>query len=362
MTIQSDDRLIGKIPPEILELVLRRTGSSDPDVVLGPAYGEDAAAVRVAKDLLLVSHSDPITAASSDAGWLSVHVACNDVATRGSRPRWLLSVILLPENPGWREVLDNVTGQIDSAAKSLGVAVVGGHTEVAPGLRSPVIVATCMGLVAENKLVTTSGAKPGDLLLMTKTAGVEGTAIIASDYGWLLRSLGVDEETLRKAVSMRREISIVPEALLLAEHGLANSMHDPTEGGILGGALEMARASGNTIIVYEDRVPVAETTRRIAEAVKVDPLRLISSGSLLASVPSKRINEALELLHSNGITARVIGEVVEGEPLLRLVHRNGSVEEFTHHSVDEIYRVPRIVEALAKKLGLEPGRNTVEAK
>jgi hydrogenase expression/formation protein HypE len=330
----------GKASPDILEqLVYGRLGVWDASVLVGPSYGEDAAIIRVAPGLVLVIHSDPITAASRHAGWLAVNVASNDVAVRGARPRWLLSTILLPQG-GWR-LLEGITAEIHEAARGLGVMVVGGHTEASPGLENPIIVATASGVAREGSVVTTSGVKPGDLIVMTKTAAVEGTAIMASDYEEELLARGVPREVVRRASEFIWRVSVVREALALAEEGLVDAMHDPTEGGILGGVAEMAYASGVRVRVYEDRIPLAGETVTLARALGVDPLRLISSGSLLAAVPRRLLERALRLLESLGVEASVIGEALEPglEPGVELVRRDGSVVEIPRHVPDEIYRL-----------------------
>jgi len=121
-----------------------------------------------------------------------------------------------------------------------------------------------------------------------------------------------------------KSISVVKEALLLAEHGLVTSMHDPTEGGIIGGLTEIAYASGVSLIVYADKIPLAKETKIFCSTLGIDPLRLISSGVLLATVPSERVEEALEVLRPLNLKISVIGEVHENQGyLLRLKIKKG---------------------------------------
>ena len=331
----------GKLPPEVLEsIVYGRLGLRDPAVAVGPSYGEDAAVIEAGWGRVIVAHSDPVTAAERYAGWLAVNVAANDVAAQGARPRWFLTVILLPEDSGPR-LLEEIASQADRAARGIGAMIVGGHTEAAPGLGRPIVVATAMGLAPRESVARTSGARPGDLVIMTKTAAVEGTAILASDYRGELARRGVPRDVLARAEGFIWRVSVVPEALALAGRGLVDAMHDPTEGGILGGAAEVAYASGVRVRLYEDRVPVAPETRVVAGALGVDPLRLISSGSLLAAVPRGLAGEALEALRGLGVDVAVVGEVLDSKrPGLELVRRDGSRVEVPRHVPDEIYRLP----------------------
>lgn len=331
----------GKLPPEILErLVLRRTGVRDPDVIVPPRYGEDASVIRIGGSLIAV-HSDPITAASRDAGWLSINVAANDVASKGALPRWASVVILIPEDSE-ESLLDAITAQIDRAARELGISVVGGHTEAVPGLRRPIIVATVIGKLV-NGPVTSGGARPGDLVILSKSAGLEGTAIIARDYGRALARRDIPWEVIERASRFMELISVVKEAVALARKGIPTTMHDPTEGGVLGGVTEVAYSSGVEIEVYEGLVPFEDETLRISGAVGIDPLRLISSGALLATVPGERAEEAVETLRSVGVKASVVGKVVGRGGGARLVKRGGESLSIPRRVEDEIYRVCEIL-------------------
>ncbi|RLG77392.1 MAG: hydrogenase assembly protein HupF [Thermoprotei archaeon] len=333
--------MVGKLRPEMLaKYVLSRVGRRDPSVIVGPLIGEDAAVIDIGDDRVLVAHADPITGAVELLGWLAVHIASNDIAVTGARPRWLLSVLYLPENAD-EKLIDSITKQIEEAAREVGAMVVGGHSEFTPGLDRPMIAMTAIGLVSKNKYVRTGGAREGDVVIMTKSAGVEGTAILSTDFSEELLRRGVPAEVIRQGREFIKMVSVVKEALLLAEEGLVTSMHDPTEGGILGGLSEIAYASKKTIDVWEERIPVAYETRVMCNALKLDPLRLISSGTLIATVSRDKSEDAIKLLTSHGATVSVIGEVrgYEGE-LVRLHRKDGSVFKLNDVYVeDELLRL-----------------------
>ncbi|MCX8208524.1 MAG: AIR synthase family protein [Sulfolobales archaeon] len=332
---------MGKLAPDLmLKYVIGRTGAPDPSVLVGPSIGEDAAIIDLSDGRVLVVHSNPITGAVENIGWLAVHVSCNDIAVRGARPRWLLPVLYLPENSGV-DLIDRITGQVDRAARELGAAVVGGHTEFTPGLGRPLISMTAVGIASRGRYITTGGARVGDLVLMTKTAGVEGTAILSTDFRNLLLELGVPEELVERGRKFIERVSVAREALLLAERGLATSMHDPTEGGLVGGLAEVAYASGTTIYIRESDVRVAEETEAISRALGVDPLRLISSGTLVATVPPDKAGEALRALEEEGVEASVIGTVSEKSGDLVVVERrSGRIERVSDVYVeDELFRL-----------------------
>jgi len=334
------ERLLGKLPPSILEsLVFSRLGVIDAEVLVGPRIGEDAAIVDIGGDKVLVVHVDPITEALERIGWLGIHVASNDIAVRGVRPRWFLSTILLPQSEPL-EALDVITRQMEAALKQVGGMLIGGHTEISPGIERPIVIVTALGVGTRDNVVLSGGARPGDHVVMTKAAGLEGTAIIASDFREKLLGLGVPQSLIDEALDFFKEISVMKEALTLAEVKAATAMHDPTEGGLLNGLLEIAIASRCVIEVYEDRIPVRAPTKTICRALGLDPLRLISSGALIATVRPNLLDLALDVLNNIGVSTSVIGRVVDrGNPKL-LFHRiSGEVEEISECIQDEISKL-----------------------
>jgi hydrogenase expression/formation protein HypE len=317
--------MIGKVDPETLSnLVLGRTGAPDDRVLQGPAYGEDTAAIELEEGILVVN-ADPISLAVGRVGTLGVDVAANDVAASGADPEWLTSVLFLP---GSGEVLDTITAQLDEAARRLGIAIVGGHSEYAPALSTPMLVLTCFGLT--DRYVPTGGAEPGDRIVLTKSAGVEATAILATDFRDRLEGR-VPGATLEAAEGFYGEVSVVPEAAVLREY--ANAMHDPTEGGLVDGLLELAVASGVRLEVDREAIPIREETRRLCAAMAVDPFRTFGSGALLATVPEASLDEATASLDEAGLEATVVGTVHESEtPALDL-----GGETFTEPVRDDMY-------------------------
>lgn len=318
--------MIGKVDPDALaSLVLSRTGADDDAVRQGPGYGEDAAAIDLGEQTLVVS-SDPLSLAAERVGTLGVHVAGNDVAASGADPRWLTSVIFLPDDDP--ELLDTVTGQLDEAAVATGISIVGGHSEYAPSLDRPLLSLTCLGLT--DRFVPTGGAEPGDRLVLTKGAGIEATAILATDFRDRLEG-SVPDDLLEAAAGYFEEISVIPDARAVREH--ATAMHDPTEGGLIDGLLELATAAGVRAVVDREDVPVREATAACCGAVDVDPLAVFGSGALVAAMPQPAVAEALAELEAAGVEAAVIGSVeAADEPALVL-----DGEEITAPVRDELY-------------------------
>lgn len=308
--------------------------TSDPRVLVGPRLGEDAAVIDVG-DRVIVVHSDPITGAVERIGWYAVHVACNDVAATGARPRWVLPVVLVPR--GRIDLVAEIASDMARAVAELGVTVVGGHTEATGWLDRPIVSVTAIGEAPRNGYVTSSGARPGDVIIATKAVALEGTSILARDYRERLVGR-VPEDVLERAAGFIREISVVRDAMLAVEAGGVTALHDPTEGGFLGGVYEIAAASGVGARVYEDKVPVRDETRLICRAMGVDPLKLISSGMLLIAASRDRAEYIVDKLRAAGIEATVVGEFND-TGVVELVRRDGKVEIVRELPMDELWRL-----------------------
>jgi len=326
----------GKVPPEILEaVVFRNLGAKDKDVILGPTRGEDAAILKVG-DRLIATSCDPVSGAVDRAGLLAVNVSANDVATRGVKPRWLLVCILLPKNFK-RASLLKICQQINDAAAKLGVAVVGGHCETSPGLDHPIIVSCCVGVAERRKYFSTAGSKPGSKIVLTKGVGIEGTGILATDRREMVaRAFGA--AFVKKSAKYLEETSVVAEALIASGIEGVYAMHDPTEGGVQGGLCEMADAAGCGFTVHEGKLVVSPETKALARLFRMDPLQLISSGSLLISASTAAAKKLLEVFSANRIHASVVGEMVADRNHRVLIKSDGSTRRLAMPKADALWK------------------------
>ena len=328
---------VGKLEPDMLkQLVFSCLGAANSRVILGPTIGEDASVIDF-KDKVLVVHSDPITGAVENIGWLAVNIVANDIATRGVKPLWMLIVLLLPSNMDSAK-LKHITQQIDTAAKELGIAIVGGHSEVTPGIKRPIIVATAMGETEKRKLVQSSGAKVGDHVILTKGAAIEGTAILSSELSESLQRK-IDSRIVENAQKFIERISVVKDALTAVRVGGVHAMHDATEGGVAAGLQEIAWASDVGIVAYEEKIPVYEETELICQALKIDPLKTIGSGALIISAHPEKAVEIVAALRENDIRASVVGEIVDKSKGSYILRRNGAKLDLTEPVKEELWRV-----------------------
>ena len=328
---------LGKLPAEHLAQLLGRYAPTDDRVILGPGIGRDAAVISFG-DRYLVAKTDPITFATEEVGWYSVHVNANDIACTGASPRWFLATLMLPGGRADSALADSIFAQIAEACAELGVSLVGGHTEITHGLDRPIVVGCMLGEVAPGKLVRPENVEPGDTLIVTKGIALEGTAIIAREMGGELT--GLDPVTVERCRGFLHDpgISVVRDAAVAAAAGAVHAFHDPTEGGLATGLWELAEAAGVALAVDAAEIPVLSETEIVCDVLGLDPLGLIASGALLMAVSSADAGAIIAALEQAGITAAHIGYAVSGAAEVTLLGR-GRRRPLPRFDRDEIARL-----------------------
>lgn len=323
---------IGKVPNDILkDIVFGKLVNNRSEILVRPGIGEDCCVVDFGEYSCVMS-SDPITGTANEVGRLAVLVTCNDIAACGVEPIGLIVTILAPPGTTQSE-LEMIMNQLIKTSSSINVDIIGGHTEVTKAVTRFVIICTAVGKAPGNKVVATGGAKPGDQLVLTKSAGIEGTAIIAFEKEKELKELfGV--EMINEAKSFMGSISVVKDGILSAKYG-ASAMHDVTEGGVLGAVWEMCEAANTGVEIYAGKIPIAVSTMRICEYYGIDPLKLISSGSMLVAAADGEY--IVKKLSEENITAAIIGRFIEGKR--RILVKNKEQIIIEQPGSDELYKV-----------------------
>ena len=314
----------GKATADLFDqVILRRLGAKDADVLVGPQHGVDVGVVRVADGVAMALTADPVFVVPAfgweRAAWFAVHILASDASTSGLPLRWMAVDLNLPP-----EITDDeLTALWEAFSRScdeLGIAVVTGHTGRYDGCAWPMVGgATCMALGPADAFVTPTMARPGDRVVVTKGAAIEATALFAATFPDRLAA-AIGEEKTRAADALFEKMTVVPEARVAAAFGLrergVTSMHDATEGGVLGGLSEVASASGHGMRVELDAIPVRDEVRAVCDHVGIDPYTSISEGTLIATVVAGRAEGYLEALAAEGIDAAIVGEVTEAGRVL----------------------------------------------
>jgi hydrogenase expression/formation protein HypE len=300
----------GKLPLSLLDRLLTRFAPTDPRILVGPRAGEDAAVFDFG-ERYLVAKTDPITFATSEIGWYAVNVNANDVAVMGAEPRWFLATVLLPAGQASAGMAEAIFEQIHEACTALGVNLAGGHTEITVGLDRAIVCGTMLGEVAPARLITKAGARAGDAVLLVKPVPIEGAALIALERGEELARRGYSAEFISRAQRFLRDpgISIVAPARLAAGAGAVHAMHDPTEGGVMSGLLEIARAAGLGMTVDLDAIPISAECRTLCHEFGLDPLGTIASGAILMVAAQDRARGLAATLEAAGYPTAELGRM-----------------------------------------------------
>ena len=308
----------GKLPNEMLEQFLDGFSFEDPALLISAGVGEDIAAVDIHQEEVLVLKSDPITFATDAIGHYAVLVNANDITTCGADPRWFLTTLLFPCDSTGSEIQHVMTG-LNQIASKYGITLCGGHTEITDAVTRPVVVGSLAGTVQKSHLIDKKSMQTGDLLLITKSVAVEGTAIIAREMEEKLLSMGFSDSDVYSCKQFLDHISILEEARIAKNIGGVTAMHDVTEGGLASAATELSIAGKHRIRIDVDRIPIFPQTQKICDALDISPLGLIGSGSLLICCNPDTKDKIIAEIRSAGIDATCIGEVLsKGEGILAM--------------------------------------------
>jgi hydrogenase maturation factor len=326
----------GKLPGWLLKKVLPRS-ATDPSVLVGPGIGRDAAAIAVG-ERVIVAKNDPITFASEGGFEHLVEVNANDIACMGATPRWLLVTGLLPHGVTPADVL-NQFAELREACQRRSVDLVGGHTEIVFGLERPILVGLMLGDTSPSELLEPGLAKPGDVILLTKALAIEGTALLARELAPELEAeLGPDALQEAAALLVDPGISVVKDAELARVAGGVTALHDPTEGGLATAVSELAAVSGTGVEIDGDAVPILPATRAVADALGLDPLGMLASGSLLVAARAEDAPHLIRAFERGGTRVTAIGRLTDDPDEATLIV-DGEHQPLPSFAVDEVARI-----------------------
>jgi hydrogenase expression/formation protein HypE len=338
------EQTTGKVTSAVFSrVILERLGAPDPGVLVGPKHGVDVGVVQVAPGVVMALTTDPVSVVPAygwrRAAWFAVHILASDAATSGLPLRWMTVDLNLPPTLADEDLAELWSAYSDACAE-LGIAVVTGHTGRYDGCDWPMVGgSTCAAIGPEDAYVTPTMASPGDLLVVTKGAAIEATALFGATFGERLAAeLGA--ETAAAADALFESMTVVPEARIAAAYGLRDAgvtaMHDATEGGVLGGLVEIALASEAGVRVELDAIPVRPEVRAVCDHVGIDPYISISEGTLLATVRPQHADGFLAALAAGGIDAAIVGEVTD-EAAGHVLVEGGRERPLTHPGLDPFW-------------------------
>ena len=324
---------IGKLKTELLEkYIFNKLSSNREEVIVRSGTGLDCAVMDFAGDLIVAS-TDPITGASKNIGSLAINVSVNDVSCQCADPVGLLMTVLIPPSASLED-LKEIIEDANNTAKKLNVDIIGGHTEITDAVNKILISTTVLGRVNKKNMPDIKSIKAGDVIAVSKYVGIEGTSIISNEKDEVKEILSQKE--LEFAKSLSQDISVLKESRLASKYGVKH-MHDITEGGLYGALWETEVAIGQGLRIYYDDIPLLDETNKIAEFYGIDPMRLISSGSMLMIFDKDNYKDFKNEAEKNGIKISEIGEVTEEKSTQ--VIANDQILILSEPGSDELYKV-----------------------
>ena len=327
----------GKLPNDLLGDFLNQFRVADPTVLINPGVGEDIAAVDIESEEVLVLKSDPITFATDAIGQYAVLVNANDIATSGANPRWFLTTLFFPCGTTASQIR-YVVDELKVFCQRWRITLCGGHTEITDAVVRPIIAGMMAGTVSKRNLIDKRNLEKGDRVLFTKGVAVEGTALIAREFGERLRKMGMAAKEIDRCSRFLDNISVIAEAKIAAATLETSAMHDITEGGLATALEEMSIAGRHKIKIDMDKIPVFPETRKICDSLDIDPLGLIGSGSLLICCRKAGCEKLMADVRDAGIEIACIGEVMGRGKGVNAYKKNRQVS-WPAFEVDEITKL-----------------------
>jgi len=323
-----------KVPAALLApLVHALPQSEDPNLLVGTRTSDDAGVYRLRDDLALVQTVDfftPIVDDPYDFGRIAATNALSDVYAMGGRPVSALNLVAWSVEDLGAEMLGEVLRGGSDSARLAGASILGCHSIDDP---EPKYGLAVTGLVHPDRVLRNVGARPGDVILLTKPLG---TGILTTAIKRELAAAPLVDRAVEVMSTLNRAAG---EAL--AASGAVHALTDVTGFGLLGHAWEMAEGSKVSLRLRAEAIPVLEGVRELA-AQEVVPggsranLRWVkphvrfaeglhpttgivladaqTNGGLLAAVDPARADEVLASLRAAGVEAVKVGDVGPGEP------------------------------------------------
>lgn len=312
----------GKLPLNLLDKILDEIEKLPESVIQGPQVGADVAVIDFQKAIkraqsfyqsnekvYLVYKTDPITFPTPNPGKYAVIVNANDVVTSGAIPFGFNATIILPVGSSADEVIKIQKGIQQECVKN-GIILLGGHTEFSSSVNTPIVSGAMLGFVPKDYYVSRV-INEGDVMLCIGWCVKEGIGIIASE-GYKQLSNHMKKSSLDNLVNLGSDISVVDIALKINKNIQPGLMHDATEGGVLGAVYETIAPSDFGIKLFSEKFPITEDTIKVCELLEVDPLKVISSGTLFVITSESKAKKIMKE-STKEIPVEIIGNICSKE-------------------------------------------------
>lgn len=296
----------GKVSEAVLKRSVIKTVNKQEQVVSKAGIGSDAGlfAQEEMTGVMAVSCTT-LAGGEENLAAVAVHRTMNSLAAAGSNPTAVTVQLMLPETAEEKE-LKKMMKEVLAACEGADVALVNGHTQVSSFVTEPVISVTAIG--SAQATMTLEETVYGSELVMTKSAGLAGAALLAKHYRENLHER-YTYTFIDKAAAREKEVSVLPEIRVLKELGIRH-MHDVAEGGVFGAVWELCERLCAGAEVDLKKIPICQETVEICEYFDVNPYQLKGDGALLFLTHDSAA--VIKALKAQGISAAVIGRMTDG--------------------------------------------------
>ncbi|MGN6492928.1 MAG: AIR synthase-related protein [Agriterribacter sp.] len=331
----------GKITHHTFEtFIAHHSGFRRNEVTAGPAFGVDVSIVALPGNMSMALTSDPLSLVPSlglaESAWLSVHLMANDMATTGFAPKYGQFVLNLPSTFS-KDDFKIYWNHIHQYCADIGVAITGGHTGFVEGQNSTIAGGgTFVTVAPTRKLLVSKNALAGNAILLTKSCAISSAAILAMSFPETVKNRA-GSAIYNQACESFYQTTSLKDGLIAAGDNeklqAVTAMHDVTEGGVLGAVYELAIASGNGAIVYNDALPINEVQATVCNIFDLDPRYCIGAGAMLIACKSEYAEQVTTSLQQKNIPCTKIGVLCNHSKGINLVE-DGRQVSITYGEAD----------------------------
>jgi hydrogenase expression/formation protein HypE len=332
---------MGKIGHHLFtQFIQDKCGNPRHEVSVGPGFGVDVSVVDLPHGQAMALTSDPLSLIPSlgleESAWLSVHLMANDMATTGFAPMYGQFVLNLPADFPKAD-FKQYWQYIHQFSTAIGMAITGGHTGFVNDQNSTIAGGgTFITVAPKANILTSASAQPGDVILVTKTCALSASAILAMSFPETVKHQAGTAH-YQEACASFYHTSSLQDALSAVgkhhEHTEITAMHDVTEGGVLGAIYELALASGNGALVFNDQLPIGETQAVVCRAFSLDPRQCIGAGSMIITCKAGTAAGVIDRLAKQQIPCTEVGRITESPRGINVVE-NGKTKNLVYQEKD----------------------------
>ena len=323
----------GKISENVLKRsVLKNIKIHRKEVICGAGIGEDCAILSFGGEYETMLSTTPVIASEEEVSKYAVSMALNNVAAAGAEPIGVMLSVLLPESVEERG-LQQIMKQAQEVCDRCDADILGGHTEVVPGISRPIMAVTGVGKREAARAGSLRGIKANQDIVVSKWIGLEGTARLAAEYRERLCSR-YPVRMIDEAAAYDRYLSVIPEAATAMKSGVCG-MHDVSRGGIFGALWELAQRAGVGLEIDLKKIPVKQATIEICEFFELNPYELLSGGCLIMAAESGQA--LVNALERKRIPAVVVGRTTDSND--RVIFNEDEKRYLDRPKMDQMYHV-----------------------